>query len=97
MVELGESLDQAIKREVREEGGTKIEPPKIIDVIDYIERDEDGQVKYHYLLVDFEAEYIGGMLSPSSDVLDAVWFDLSELSGLTLPEITQVFLKKHCT
>ncbi len=96
MVELGESLDQALKREVREECGIKIEPQKIIDVIDYIERDEDDQVKYHYLLVDFQAEHIGGTLSPSSDVLDAGWFDLSELSGLTLPEITQEFLKKHC-
>ncbi len=96
MVELGESLDQALKREIREECGIKIEPQKIIDVIDYIERDEDDQVKYHYLLVDFQAEQIGGTLSPSSDVLDAGWFDLSELSGLTLPEITQEFLKKHC-
>jgi len=44
MVELGESPDHALKREVREECGIKIEPQKIIDVIDYIERDEDDQV-----------------------------------------------------
>ncbi len=44
MVELGESLAHALKREIREECGIKIEPQKVIDVIDYIERDEEHQV-----------------------------------------------------
>lgn len=95
MVELGEGLEYALKREIREECGIKIEPQKIIDVIDYIERDEEDQVKYHYLLVDFEAKHTSGKLAPSSDVLDAKWFDLSKLKRISLPEVTEKFLKKH--
>ena len=95
-LELGETIHHALKREIREECGIEIEPKKIIDVIDYIERDENKQVKYHYLLVDFEAEHISGTLSPSSDVLNVGWFELGKLNGIRLPEITKKFLKKHC-
>ncbi len=52
-VELGETLEQAIVREVVEETGLTVRPVKVLKVLDYIERDSDGGVRFHYVLVDF--------------------------------------------
>jgi ADP-ribose pyrophosphatase YjhB (NUDIX family) len=95
LVELGEEVRQAVIREVSEECGIEIEPTKIIDVIDFIERDELESVRYHYVLIDFEAVYKSGVLTPASDVIDVRWFSKNELENLELPEITKRFLKKH--
>lgn len=95
LVELGEEVRQALIREIREECGIEIEPAKIIDVIDFIEYDAEARVKFHYILIDFEAVYKGGEITPSSDVLNVKWFTKNELNNIELPEITQKFLEKY--
>jgi ADP-ribose pyrophosphatase YjhB (NUDIX family) len=95
LIRLGEPIKEAVKREIYEECNLQINPTRLVDVIDYIERDSAGSVKYHYIIVDYEAEVVQGSLSPSSDVSEARWFTSEEVVSLPLPQITKEFLNKH--
>ncbi|MHB1936256.1 MAG: NUDIX hydrolase [Acidobacteriaceae bacterium] len=52
-VDLGETLEEAIIREVAEETGLTVSPLQVLKTFDHIDRDGDGRVRYHYVLVDF--------------------------------------------
>jgi len=81
-VELGETAEQAVKREVFEETGLEIEVGKIAGLSDIIVTDEDnGRIRYHYFLVSFFATAVGGQLTASSDAVEARWVPLSEVRG----------------
>lgn len=88
-IELGEGTREAAAREVREECGIEVAPDRVIEVLDAITKDQAGKIRYHYVLIEFLAEYQGGELRPSSDALDARWFALEELSGIDMQEITR--------
>lgn len=94
LVELGERVREAGIREVIEECNIEIEPEDVISVVDLILEDSDGRVKYHYILIDYLAKYVGGELKPQSDVIDAAWFSRNELNQLDIPEVTQNVLEK---
>jgi ADP-ribose pyrophosphatase YjhB (NUDIX family) len=72
-VEVEESTRDAAMREFGEECGGSIELKELVDVLDLITRDETGRVKYHYVLIDFWAEWMGGELRAGDDVMDARW------------------------
>ena len=78
-VELGETLAQAIIRELQEETGLTVEPVAVLDALDKIERDADGPVRYHYALVVFLCRRTAGKLRAASDVADVRWFPVEEL------------------
>ncbi len=82
-VELGETLEAAVRREVLEETGLVVEPAGIVQAFDRISRDAHGRVRYHYVLVDFLCRVKGGSLACASDALEARWVDPRELDGLT--------------
>lgn len=94
MVELGERVREAGIREVKEECNIDIESEDVISVVDLILEDSDGKVKYHYILIDYLAKYIGGELKPQSDVTDAGWFSRAEIVELDVPEVTREVLDK---
>lgn len=81
-----ENLKDAVIREVKEECGIDIEVIDLIKEFEYIERENDGRVKYHYIVFDFKALYKGGTLFSSSDALDARWVSLDKLPdyGITI-------------
>lgn len=85
-VDLGEGLSDALKREVQEECGISIQVGPVIGVFDAIYHDHFGKIKYHYVLIDFLAEYLGGSLSVGSDVIDATWVPLEECLKFDLVE-----------
>jgi ADP-ribose pyrophosphatase len=95
LVKLGEGVRQALIREVREECGIEIEPKRIIDVIDFIDKDENERFRFHYVIVDFEAIYRKGTIKPASDVQSARWFSFAELNKVKLPKLTKSFLKDN--
>ena len=96
LVELGENVQDALIREVREECEIESKPTKLIDVIDFIDTDVTGKIKYHYVLIDYEAQYLSGDLHPASDVTECCWFSRDELRKVPLPDITyNLFRKKY--
>src|SRR6185436_6793024 len=64
-VELGETLTDAVVREVREETGLIVRPSEVVLVFDRIDRDETG-VRYHYVIVDYLCELVGVTLAATS-------------------------------
>ena len=78
-LELGETLEQGIRREVLEETGLEIEPLQIVEVFDRIVRDDAGAVRFHYVLVDFICRVIGGTLCCATDAAAARWLHREEL------------------
>jgi 8-oxo-dGTP diphosphatase len=81
VLELGETLEQGIRREVLEETGLQIEPLQIVEVLDRIVHDEVGKVRYHYVLVDFLCRVTGGSLCCASDAAAARWVRREELNS----------------
>ncbi len=93
-VKLGESLEEAAEREVLEETGIIIKAKKPIYPFDVIIRDEKGNIKYHYVIIDFSGEYIKGELFPADDVTDAGWYSPEELEGIRVTRTTLQLLKE---
>jgi len=90
-VELGESLEEAVKREVLEETGLQVEVGEVAAVIDHLDRDQAGRVRYHYVIVDYAARPAGAQqeappLRPGSDVSDARWVGPEDLDGLDMTD-----------
>lgn len=82
-VELGETLQAAICREVLEETGLIVQTLDVVEAFDRISQDAEGRVRFHYVLVDFLCRVVGGSLACASDALEARWSGENELDGLT--------------
>jgi len=87
-VELGETLREAAEREVREETGIEIRTQSIVHTFDVIERDDAGHVLYHYVIVDFLADWIAGEPVAADDALDARWCRIADLDALAISSET---------
>jgi mutator protein MutT len=83
-VELGESLEQALVREVAEETGLRVEPLEMLTVFDRIQR-EGQRVVYHYVIVDYLCRWLSGQAVAASDALEVAWASPDELAGFDLP------------
>ena len=82
--ELGESLEEAAIREVREETGLRVEIVGLVDAVDSINRDPDGRVNFHMTLIDYCAVAETDAAIAGSDAADVGWFGLDDLAGLAL-------------
>jgi ADP-ribose pyrophosphatase YjhB (NUDIX family)/ketosteroid isomerase-like protein len=71
-LELGETLQVGVAREILEETGLEVEVGPVVDVFDRILLDPDRRVRYHFVLIDYLCRPTGGALSAGSDVADAV-------------------------
>lgn len=88
MVEVGEELKDAVRRELKEETGLEVEPRDLIEVFDRIQR-EGRRVRYHFVIADYFCRLKGGKLRPASDVLDARWVARCDLEPFRLTEKAQ--------
>lgn len=96
VVELGEKVRDAAKREVHEELGLEVEIKDVVDVLDNVVY-EGERIKYHFVLVDFWAVVKGGQLRLSHECLDAQWIRRDELDDYDVTKgarraIEKVFL-----
>ena len=83
-VEWGETLKDAIMREVREETGLEVKIEALIDVVDSVSRGDDGAVARHDVLVDFFARHVAGQLCAGSDACEAHWIPYAKLGEVKL-------------
>jgi len=88
VLEVGETLRQAAKREAWEETGLTVEPEDLLGVFDRVIRDDQGKTLYHYVMIDFLCRRVVGELQPAGDALEARWFIREEAGKLPLAEDT---------
>lgn len=91
LVELGESVEGAVIREAKEETCLDVEKPQLIDVVDNVEYDEKGKIKYHYVIVDYFVSVKDGELKAASDAVDLRWVPFDEVEKYTLTESFRAF------
>ena len=94
LVELGETLAAAIKRELVEETGLTVTLLGISAVAERIFPDPDGRIAYHYVLLDYLCDYAGGELTPGSDITAARFVALSDLAAFDLPQFTADVIRR---
>lgn len=93
---LGETVFEAAIREVHEETGVTAMILGIIDVIDMIERDGEGRIRYHYTLIDVAARWQDGEIKAAGDAIDAAWVDTGHVDALGMwPETLRVIKLGH--
>ena len=83
-VELGETLEEALVREVEEETGLRVKPRKMLTIFDRIHR-EDSQVVYHYVIVDYLCDFLSGHPRAGSDAEDVAMATPADLPKFDLP------------
>lgn len=84
-MELGETLEQALVREMAEETGLRVAPGELLTVFDRILR-EEGAVHYHYVILDYLCSYVSGEAGAASDAEAVAWVAPEDLPAYDLPE-----------
>ncbi len=93
-LELGETLQEAAEREIREETGVVIRASKPVYTFDLVDRDTAGAIQFHYVIVDLAADYISGDPVADDDALDARWVSAHELGALEVSDSTARLLRE---
>jgi 8-oxo-dGTP diphosphatase len=81
-VEVGESLVEAVMREVQEETGLAVEPVALAGYREAIARDGEGRVERHFVILPFAARWIAGEPVLNEELSEAMWLHPSEITGL---------------
>ena len=95
LVELGETAEQTVIREVEEETGLNVEKPEHIDVVDNIIRDKNGEVKYHFVIIDYFVKLKGGELQVGSDAGELRWVTFDEAEKYDLTKTLKAFFQRN--
>lgn len=94
LVELGESMERAVRREVLEETGLEVQVGGLLVALDRIIFDERHKIQYHYVLLDFLCHYTCGEPAAGSDVTACGFVPLVDLSSYPLTEGTERVIRQ---
>lgn len=90
-LEVGETLLEAVGRELEEETGIEVRVVELIEVFERVFRDDAGRVKYHFVILDYLCEALDGEARAGSDVTDVAWASERDLGRFSLtPTATRV-------
>lgn len=94
LVETGETLDQAVRREVLEETGLRVKPVEMFGIFERVMRDARGRTEYHYLLMDYVCTVTGGKLRAGDDVARVEWVARGHLRDYKMTEGTREVIER---
>lgn len=95
VVELGEKVEEAARREVMEEVGLEIVELELLGVYDSIIRDINNDVRYHYVIIEYLAKPASTMVKPSIEVADYMWAALEDLGKLDITPSLRELLRRY--
>ena len=93
-VELGETMREAVAREIMEETCVSIRPGELVYFFETIQPDPDGRIRFHYTIFDFMAEYLAGEPNPRDDAMDARWVSAEDANTYNLNTKTRDLLNR---
>jgi 8-oxo-dGTP diphosphatase len=94
LVEVGEGLEAALLREIQEETGLVVRILGVSAVLERIYRDDDDNIPYHYVLIDFACEYLAGQVRPASDITAARFVSPAGLEEFPLASHTARVIRR---
>ncbi|HET9615765.1 MAG TPA: NUDIX hydrolase [Pseudolabrys sp.] len=86
VVEAGETLEEAVRREVREETALDIEPVTLSGHREVVIRDAQGRTERHFVILCFAARWLSGEPQLNDELDEARWIDPADLAGLKTTE-----------
>ncbi len=95
-VEWGETCQLAAVREVKEETNLDVNMKdiKLVDIVNKVIKDEEGKIKFHFVIVDYVTHIFKGNVTPSDDALQARWIKFSDLNKYEYPKTIKELFKK---
>jgi len=94
-VELGENLKEAVIRETKEETCLDVDNPILIDVVENVDWDDLGKIKYHYIIVDYLVHVKGGNIEAASDAAELRWVPFGEVEAYNLTASFRLFFRDN--
>lgn len=100
LVELGERAEETVVREVKEETNLAVEQPELIDVVDNISADEKGDIKYHFVIIDYFVKLEGGVLAAGTlkaadDAEELRWVGFGDVENHDLTKSFRDFFRRN--
>ncbi|UCD96332.1 MAG: NUDIX hydrolase [Candidatus Bathyarchaeota archaeon] len=95
LVKLGESVQETATREVKEESNLNVDAYSLIDVVNNLEKDSNGNLLYHFVIIDFFMKLKSGVLAAGSDALMARWVPFDEVEEYNLTSNFRDFFRRN--
>ena len=95
LVKLGESIQETVTREVKEESNLDVEAYSLIDAVNNLEKDSNGKIRYHFVIIDFFVKLKSGILAAGSDALMTKWVLFDEVEEYDLTSSFSDFFQRN--